>query len=148
MTWEQVASIASIVSSVAVLATLIYLAVQTKQTSSALLAASRQGTMAADVEMLSASYSSLDIFSLVLKDSSELTDSESYAVGCWCAAFVRIREFAWFQYKAGIMDESTWQSYVSPAKRILSHANFRLWWDRFSEEVDPEFRAYMDGKFE
>ena len=93
--------------------------------------------MAANIEMLSASYSNLDITSLMLKDPAELTPGEHYAVGCWCAAFVRIREFAWFQYKAGILDESTWRSYAGPVGRILRLPDLRPWWDQFAEEVDP-----------
>jgi hypothetical protein len=143
MTWEQVASIAS---SIAILVTLVYLAIQTKQTNNALFAASRQGTMTADVEMLSASYSSHDITSLILKDPAQLTPGEDYALGCWCAAFVRIREFAWFQYKAGILDELTWRSYIGPVGRILGIPNLHPWWLQFSEEVDPESRAYMDSE--
>jgi hypothetical protein len=144
MAWEHVATVAQIVSSIAVLATLIYLAIQTKQTHNALFAASRQGTMAADVEMLSATFGDKDVASLAVKDPAELTGGEDFAVGAWCAAFVRVREFAWFQYQAGILDESTWLSYVGPAKRLLGLPGFRKWWDQFAEEVDPEFRAYLD----
>lgn len=146
MTWEQVATIASIASSIAILVTLVYLAIQAKQTNNALFAASRQGTMAAEVEILAASYSSQDINFLIHKDQTQLTPSENFTVGCWCAAFIRVREFAWFQYKAGILDELTWRSYIGPVGRILGYANLHPWWVQFSEEVDPEFRAYIDGE--
>ena len=146
MAWENGAAIAQVVSAIAVLVTLVYLAIQAKQTNNALLAASRQGTMAAEVEVLSASFSSVDVPSLIVKVPAELTPGEDFAVGAWCAAFVRVREFAWFQYKAGILDESAWRSYVGPTKRLLGLPSLVKWWAQFAQEVDPEFRAYIDSE--
>ena len=146
MAWENGAAIAQVVSAIAVLVTLVYLAIQAKQTNNALLAASRQGTMAAEVELLSASFSSVDVASLIVKAPAELTPGEDFAVGAWCAAFVRVREFAWFQYKAGILDESAWRSYVGPTKRLLGLPSLVKWWAQFMQEVDPEFRAYIDSE--
>jgi len=144
MGWEQGAVIAQIVSSIAVLVTLIYLAIQARQTQHALNAASRQGIMAGDLQLLSGTVSSVDVASLLTKDAVELTPGESFAVGSWCAGFVRVREFAWFQYQAGVLDETTWRSYIGPARRILGLPSLRPWWDQFMEEVDPEFRDYMN----
>lgn len=138
--------VAQVVSAIAILLTLVYFAIQARQTNNALLAASRQGTMAADVEVLSASFSGLNVPSLLVKDPAELTSGEDFAVGAWCAAFVRVREFAWFQYKAGILNETAWRSYLGPTKRLLGLPSLLKWWARFAEEVDPEFRAYIDSE--
>lgn len=51
---ERLAATAEIVSSIAVVIALVYLAVQTQQTNSALVASSRQATMTSDVAMITA----------------------------------------------------------------------------------------------
>ena len=33
---------------------------------------------------------------------------------------LRIREFAWHQYKAGNLDEKSWQSYMAPVAGLFS----------------------------
>ena len=33
---------------------------------------------------------------------------------------LRIREFAWHQYKAGNLDEKSWQSYMAPVGGLFS----------------------------
>jgi hypothetical protein len=33
---------------------------------------------------------------------------------------IRIREFAWHQYKAGSLDEESWQSYMAPVAGLFS----------------------------
>ncbi len=98
--------------------------------------------------MLGSMFGSVDVASLISKDPGKLTGGEDFAVGAWCAAYVRVREFAWFQYQAGILDESTWRSYVGPSKRLLGLPSLEKWWAQFADEVDPEFRAYMNGEMD
>jgi hypothetical protein len=52
MTLDSIAALAEIISSVAIVATLIYLAVQSRQTKDMLLGNSRQAAMSADVTLL------------------------------------------------------------------------------------------------
>lgn len=33
---------------------------------------------------------------------------------------LRVREFAWHQYRAGILDEQSWQSYMEPVPGIFA----------------------------
>jgi hypothetical protein len=100
--------------------------------------------MAADVDQLLSTFSNPEMAGLLTRQPSELTDAQNMSVSAWFAAFLRIREFAWFQYRRGIMDESTWRSYVSMAKRIVQLPALGPWWTLYSQEMDVGFRAYID----
>ena len=118
------AAVAEIVSSIAIVATLAYLAIQSQQTNSALLANSRAATMTADVNLMIAGFA---------RDP----DGER---GGYFAAFFRIREFAWFQYQNGVLDQATWESYIGPVPDMFRESSeVRSWWEASSHQLDPRF---------
>lgn len=142
MKLDKLSAMAELVSSVAIVITLVYLAVQTQQTNIAQIASSREATMMADVTMLAAALENPEINVNMEKDT--VTELEHEQMELFLAAFLRIREFAWFQYKNDILDEVTWQSYLAPAGRVLSTTQGRLLWALHSTELDPEFVAQVN----
>ncbi len=143
MKLEKLSAMAELVSSVAIVVTLIYLAVQTQQTNIALHAASREATMMADVTMLAAAMENPEVN--VNLEKAEITDIEREQLEIFLAAFLRIREFAWFQYQNDILDEATWQSYLAPAGRLLRSPQGVRMWAIHSAEMDPEFVAQVNN---
>jgi hypothetical protein len=143
---EKIAPLAEIVSSVAVLLTLIYLAVQTQQTNSALVANSQSATMLADMTLISALISNPEHGGNLYRPFNELTNAEQEQLGNVLAGFIRTREFAWLQYRAGILDEATFSSYMeTPVRWIREYEAFRYYWGPLSAGVNPEFRSYIDS---
>ena len=129
MKLEKMAAFAEIVSSIAIVATLAYLAIQSQQTNSALLANSRAATMTADVNLMLANM------------ASDIDDAR----GSFYAAFFRIREFAWFQYQNGILDQATWESYIGPVPDMFENdPETRSWWEGSSHQLDPSFVAAIN----
>lgn len=51
---------------------------------------------------------------------------------------IRIREFAWHQYKAGNLDEKSWQSYMAPLGSMF--ASERAKWVLSFYRGSPESR--------
>ena len=140
MKLEKLAALAEIISSIAIVITLAFLtlqaremAQQTEQTNSALVSNSRATTMMADVNLLIASAS---------------LESEFPAIGSnttLIAAFFRIREFAWFQYQNGILDQAAWESYTRPAINIFGSPVVQSWWEESSTSLDPGFVAAINS---
>ena len=142
MNRSKLADYSEIISSIAIIITLIYLSIQTQQTNNALLANSRQATMAADVEMVSALISNPEAWANAMQTDIELSFVEQRQVINVLAGLLRIREFAWFQFKNGIMDEATFNSYLAPAVRWLR--NIFNSWESLSADFDPEFVAHIN----
>ena len=156
--WSKWSAIAEILSSVAIVATLFYLAVQTRQvsvqteqmsiqsalTTNAILATSRQETMSADIEMIAAMISNPEAWSNIDKPYSELTSTEQAQARNVYAGLLRIREYAWFQYKNGILDEATLQTYLHPVPRWIDRASGPELWERLSRDLDSEFVSYVN----
>lgn len=149
MKLEKIAPIAEIISSVAILATLIYLAIQTQQTNSALLADSRQATMLADMTLISALISNPEAMGNTERPFADLTLAEKEQLGNVLAGVLRSREFAWRQYQNGILDEPTLASYMeTPVRWISEDEAFGYYWEYFSPTMNPEFRSYLNSLLE
>jgi hypothetical protein len=137
MKWEKLAVIAEIVSSIAILATLAYLAVQTQQNANALLAISRQATMEGEVALLS----SMIAYPVDFGTEIDRSDNEALRFSTFLLLALKVREFAWFQYQAGLLDEATWRSYMEPVPFMFSTRSARRVLNNFGG--DPAFKAYL-----
>jgi hypothetical protein len=142
--WAKWSSIAQVLGSVATVTTLIYLAVQAQQTTSALRANSRQATMTADVAVIAAAIGAPQAWANLHRPFAELSFEEQEQATNVLAGLLRVREFAWFQYKNGILDEAALRSYLAPMTRWFQWGDTMTVWRQFSTEFDPEFVAYVD----
>ena len=135
MKLDKTAALAEIVSSVAILITLAYLAIQTSQTNAALTASSRQASMETEVSII-----------LAILDHPEAATELARRDENWprrqaLSALVRLREFSWYQYQNGVLDQTTWESYIAPTAVVFESPESRAVLDAFT--ANREFVAYM-----
>jgi hypothetical protein len=58
---------------------------------------------------------------------------------------MRNREFEFFQYQKGFLDEETWQSYRSLILANHSTPRGRQWWEKMGRQTShPEFAKMVD----
>jgi hypothetical protein len=144
MNWEAIGAIGEIVGAVAVVFTLIYLSTQIRQNNKLLSSDSRQTLVANDLTSLLANVEHSEVFAkLVLKE--ELSAEEQLKLSFIFAIDLRNREFEYFQYVNGLLDEATWQSYRKVV--LINHSSElgRKWWNEIGRDiVDPEFAKQID----
>jgi hypothetical protein len=59
---------------------------------------------------------------------------------------LRNREFEYFQYNNGLLDEETWMAYLNVLRINHSTELGRIWWDYLGRGlVDPKFAALVDS---
>jgi len=147
MKLKKIAPLAEIVSSVAIVATLIYLAIQTQQTNEALIATSRQATLMGDVTLIAALVSNPEAGGNLRKPLAELTEAEEIQLANTFAGLMRTREFAWLQFKSGVLDEPTFESYLETLTRwIRDYEVPRHYWNMWSVNSNPEFADYVNSR--
>lgn len=139
MIWDILSAISEMLSAVAILATLIYLAIQTKQNAKAVQASTRQEILASDQQFLMFAASNPEIESIRYK--AQLSDEEKIRLGFFLTTFVRIRENNWLQYKNGVLDGATWDTYRRSIIAVFGPASARNWWRHYSSSgmYHPEF---------
>ena len=142
--WTKWSAIAEILSAIAIVATLLYLAVQTQQTNRGLLANSRAITMTADVSFL---MDAQEFLTAMEVPREELSPSQWERLVRQTIAFMRIREFAWFQYQDGTLDELAWNSYLRPTMALFERQNFLSIWANFQNAFDPAFVEVVNDAY-
>lgn len=117
--WTAVSTALELVGVVVVIATLWYLALQIRLNTKALLTSTRQGLLDSDLALIS-DYITHAIDPHLIGDDVKLTPEDERRLTWIIIKAIRIREFAWHQYKSGLLDEESWQSYMAPVPGIFS----------------------------
>jgi hypothetical protein len=131
-----------------VVITLAYVAVQIRQNNELLRSESRQVLVSNDVTSLRAGMDLADVFAKLVSES-ELSAEEQLRLSFMFALDLRNREFEYFQYKNGLLDEETWLAYRHVI--LINHSTEpgKKWWDKVGRGiVDPKFAELIDGLLE
>lgn len=145
MKLEKLTSLIEALSSIAVVITLIVLIVEIRQNTEALNAQSRQSVLASAQNQLLLVVDHPDIFTSMSKPGL-LTAEENAKLDAWLTASMRGREFAWLQYRNGLIDEKQWKTELVVTRFIMSAPRIRLWWTRLGRnKASIEFAAFVDG---
>ena len=148
MNWEAIGTVSEIVGALAVVITLAYLAVQIRQNNDLLRSESRQALVSNDVTSLRAGMELAYVFSKFVSGSA-LSAEEQFKLSLMFALDLRNREFEYFQYKNGLLDEETWLAYRHVI--LINHSSElgKKWWDEVGRGiVDPKFAQLIDDLLE
>ena len=146
--WDAVGATAEFVGALAVVVTLIYLATQIRQNNKLLSSGSRQALIANDATSLSAGLQFSDVFARYVNGDA-LSTEDQLRLSFMFALDLRNREFEYFQYTHGLLDEETWLSYRQVILINHSSALGRKWWDEVGRGfVDPAFARQVDELLE
>jgi hypothetical protein len=144
MDWETGAAIAEIIAAVAVIASLMYLAIQMRQNNELLRSESRQALVANDLTSLAANFSNADVFAKYV-NGEEMSAEDQLRLSFMFTLDLRNREFEYFQYTNGLLDEQAWLAYRHVVLVNHSSGLGRAWWDEIGRGiVDPDFAALVD----
>ena len=144
MNWDALAAISEIVGAIAVIITLAYLAVQIRQSNDLLRSESRQALVTNDVTSLGANITNSDVFKKYVFEEN-LSAEEQLRMSFMFTLDLRNREFEYFQFKNGLLDEETWLAYRHVVAINHSTTLGRKWWETVGRGiVDPEFAQLVD----
>ena len=100
--------------------------------------------MSNDVTSLAANLEHTDVFAKHVSEQI-LTPEEQLRMSFMFTLDLRNREFEYFQYQHGLLDEATWLSYRQVI--LINHSSSlgRKWWDGVGKNiVDPDFAKEVD----
>lgn len=117
--WAAISAVSDILAAIAVVASLWFVAGQLRQNTKAIVASSRQGLLDADLRLISG-FIDHAIDPHLIGDNYELSPEDERRITWMVVKALRVREFAWHQYRSGILDEQSWQSYMEPVPGIFS----------------------------
>jgi hypothetical protein len=144
MDWNAVGALAEAVGAAAVVLSLLYLVSQVRQNNELLRSGSRQALVTNDVGSLRAGQEMADVFAKLVS-GAQLSAEDQLRMSFMYALDLRNREFEYFQYRNGLLDEETWLAYRHVV--LINHSTGlgKKWWREIGRGlVDPEFSALVD----
>jgi len=126
MNISNLADISDVIGSIAIVITLVFLVLQMRENTRAIKASTRQAARDAEAQIVT---TTIDHPTTVLGwNKQELTDEELIRYVFWMIGYFRNRENDWLQFQRGVMDEASWNRYLSALTGLLTHERNRNWW--------------------
>jgi len=149
MNLQVIVALAQIVSALAVLLTLVVLIISIRQNT--------RSQKALVVDSLAAAITSINVPAM---ESPVLGSALSKATADWSSAsrderiiahfflfsFFKLLENAWYQRRAGILDQAQWIGWETLLRKYY-HADGvrRVWWPGRKDAYSPEFQKFLSG---
>lgn len=147
MNTSNLADISDIIGSLAVVITLIFLVIQMRENTRAIKASTRQAARDAEAQVI---ITSIDHPEAILAwTKQEPSDEEIVQHNLWLIGFFRNRENDWFQFQRGVMDDATWERYISSMTGLFLSERNRNWWFNYGTSAfNTEFVAQVNNILE
>ena len=143
MTISDLGALGSFLAAIAVFITLIYLARQVKQGNILARYQARQSMMEQDISTLRIQASNPDITASFIKENP--SEEDLLILHPFITSIMRQREWEWFQYKDGVIDEDVYRTYHEVIAIFLGTPNTRRWWKIVGRTgLNPEFVKDVD----
>ena len=137
-------TIAEMIAAVGVVISLIYLARQVRQGNILTRYQARQSMMEKDLSTIHTEIENTDITYSFIKENP--TEDELLKLHLFLTLIMRQREWEWFQYNDGIIDEEVYRTYHEVIAIILDTPNTRKWWKTVGRiGLNPDFVKEVDS---
>ena len=147
MTLEDLGNIGELIAAIGVIASLIYLAVQIRQNTRSVRAATHHSSARAATETQNVFAQSNDvarIFHAGSRELEELTEDERQRFHAMLLSIFLWYEDAFFQYQRSMIDREVWEGRQRSLLGQLKLPGIASWWARRSEFFARSFVSYVD----
>ena len=147
MSIMELGALGEFVGSIGVIVTLVYLAMQIRQSNAATRAQSVQATSAAMIQVALAQTTDdswADLFTRAGEDFDALQPGERNRTGWLWFALLRGQETLYHLYLDGNAPKSTWDSHEGAIRQNAKSKGFRQWWRLNPYPFTTEFAVLVD----
>jgi hypothetical protein len=147
MNWDAIGAIAELLGAIGVIASLVFLAMQLRQNTHALRAGAYQQY---EQNVYSRTRDSIAIpgmdrvMRLGLVDFEQLDEDDKFRFGVQLNYGFRSFDNAYYQYRAGLLDEDRWQISARTLVSFLQNPGVAHWWRSTPSTLSPEFIALVE----
>ena len=147
MTIQELGSLGELVAAIATVATLIYLALQIRQNTTATRAASFHAVTDARNQVNLSITQSSELARIVVEgtaDRSSLSPEDRLRFDYTCLSYVHVVETMHYQASVGAGEKALVEAEERSLLDLLSTPGVREWWLENPYAFGPEFRSYME----
>ncbi len=144
---QDLGSIGEIVAAIATLLTLVYLAIQIRQNTTALGAATVQSAVQFSVGFGQSLYENpeaSELFRRGLTAPEALDEGERFRFDIMLITLSRMAQNSQHQFDRGLIDEETWRGLADGYLSFMKQPGGRQGWARIEARFDRAFREFVD----
>lgn len=145
MNWDAVGALAELLGAIGVIVTLFYLALQVRQNTKTVKAATEleTGRLWSDVHgRVAHSPDMAAIWDRGLTDERTLSPAEKQRFIWFVAEYLFLVESLYRQWRMDYLSDASWEPHRRTAIGLLSNPLVRRWWDSGVSPFSAEFRVY------
>jgi len=152
MSIQDLGAIGELLAAIATLVTLIYLALQIRQNTTAIKGSTLNSITAHKQFEIRWSSEIGDTYRKAVENPGSLTTNEVFLMADWLLSSFVARENEYYQYQQGLLDEHNWASSEKAIRMILGFDWSLNWWHVFSKSsfgdsfVDYVNENLLDGR--
>jgi hypothetical protein len=144
MNWEAIGALGEVIAAVVVIATLVYLAIQFRQTIRATHASTFQAATDSFVAINLAIATDEALIKVFSGQRSPETKEDQTRFNFIMLSVFRVRETIFFQTTEGTTDPRSWERMQPGLRQNMQNVHTRDWWNTNSYGFTPEFAAYVN----
>ncbi len=135
MNWTAISAISGLVQTIVVVASLWYVIVQLRQSTKTMVTNSFQEILESDIGIIS-DYMRQGVDPHFIGDDVTLSP-EAERMFLWqVVKVIKIREYAWHQYRTGTLDEESWETLTAALPKIFATRRARAVLDFYTGNED------------
>jgi hypothetical protein len=149
MNWDAIGAIAELLGAIGVIASLVYLATQIRQSREQMRASTAQQFQSQVMATAQAGARDPELFQLLRRGSANIDQLDEDELGRFTIYWQGILteyDNAYYQYRAGLLDEARWQQHHSQMQYMLQTPGMIAWWKSvpIAKVFGPEFVALVE----
>ena len=147
LNWNELSAISQVVGTFAIVLTLLFLSLQTRQQTQAIVANTRQGALEVEIDLIMQMQRDPELWHADYPKVAGYSDELAKKIMINNLAMFRSRENLWLQYTDGALDADIWNSYRDVLVGNLRDLELvRANWEFLSPSLNAEFVADIDGR--
>ena len=143
MNWDAIGAIAELTAALGVIITLIYLAIQIRNSTTVDRANIRANLTAGSHNVLAHAAENAEIF-VKINTGEELTDAERLRVAMFHRMAFRSYENYTYQHNLGLLDDSEWKGFFFAIEAFFKEPYAREDWRALRQQYSPAFQKLVD----
>lgn len=147
MDLASVVALAEILGTIAVVVSLVYVAIQIRQSTRATKLATGQNLSQDYREAIAPLHGDSELARIYLhamQDVESLTGEDRFRAYVFTQCLLRTIENAYYQYRNGAVDEYVWEAFVSNLKFLKDTSISRAFWQDRQHIFSEEFREFYN----
>ena len=145
--FETLGNLGDFIGGIGVVATVIYLAVQVRQSTASTKAASYQAVVSAISDWSRAIGVDSNVSRIMrvgVENPEQLTDDEYTQFEFLVVSGTRNFENIHYQYLAGGLSKGAWEGWSSRILTFFNQPGLKTWWERHKGAYSPDFQEFVE----